>query len=425
MALYLFFICFLFSLLFQFSQSFQIELKSFLLKRDLLVNITSPAILNTIPVNISAMTLCFGTPNSQCLNLIPSTNTYFIITQDAHSTNQDYLNRYDKIKSTTYKSLRHTLGFGVPNDFYKGQLSKDIIQIPQLNNHSNETMTFFQLESQNDLEEPLPIDGYLGLQMHYDIKDIFKHVRNSFIEHLYNTSLINRKSFALSINEEGGGIIEFGEDISDIPQCRAIINQDKDSNYWNCKPKFVQMGNLIRFLDFTKVIFNSLSNFIYINWNLGEFHQYILNKFKDKCHLQEDQPYITIICDRDIDIDSLDDIELRFEDNVTLLIKWKHVFKLIKYKEKEVYISLLVIDKNLSSGLINIGLPGFIDKKIVFNFADKSIGITKKALNNSQSNSQENKNKYLLYLYTLEIISTIIGIGVLINALFNKKQKRY
>lgn len=417
---------------------FIIELKAFRLDKDLLIA-DKAALMKSIPVDIPSMILCFGTPNNQCLNLIPSTVTYFIITQHQFSESHYYFNIYNRSQSSTFTSPKYTLGFPSHNDFYKGQLAKDYITIPQLKKNPNDTMLFFQIQSQNDQKEPLPIDGYLGLQMLYDFNNVFNLINTSYVDFLFNTSQIYMKTFALNINETGGGLIQFGEEITDDgSQCKTDVTGVNKIN-WNCNARSIKIANSIFVLGNTTIIFNSLSGKIYVNKNIGTFlfDQYIINRYYEKCYKQQEYTYTTVICTKDIDIDALDDITLRIinkddSDAIDMVIKWKNVFKLITHYEREVYISLLMIEEKMAQGVISLGLPGFINHTISFDVTNKLIGISNKALKVDSSllhdlrakDNNNSSNMYLVYLYTSVIINLIIGIGVSMVAL-NKLQLKY
>lgn len=338
-----------------------------------------------------------------------STTTPFTVIEDQ----KKHIHCFNKAFSTNHSSSIHFHGSALGTKLFSphmilGEIDEDYISLPNYDSFKLRH-TFLLLCSQVNFS--IPIDGIIGMRKYYSLNQIFDGEQYSLIQYFHNkTKLISQPVFALSYKSDGSGRLYFDKDFDNYPKCNSRY-VDMHFPYWNCDLTRLNLGEDSIEIERNSVIFDSCKSVITAPMRAGTV---ILNKivamFGDKCFIENDEMYHFLLCSRYIKFEDFPDIILYMND-IKLVLRWKYLFKDKLYQNSKRYISLLAVEHSPREEENNnwvIGIPGFIDNIIIFNYTDGYVGILPEDIISNKELS--------LIIYIMLVIISIGGIVLIIIA---------
>ena len=257
------------------------------------------------------------------------------------------------------------------------------------------------------------IDGFIGLIRNYTLKKENYNETFNLINYIYKSKFPNSNSkiFSLNYKSDNNGNIKGGEfSINENNKYNkfCIINETNNliakDEKWFCVIKYISINN--KQLNFTyKIYFHSLSPLIKIPREAGMF--ILINMMKKSNNLckiiSEDHANNFLICPFDFNTKKFDDIEFHFDNINYYVIRPEFLFEKIHFKGKDILIFKIITFEIEGNDFI-IGIPGFIENKIIFDMNNK-IGFIPLFISR-----KEELNILIKNIYIIIIIICILGI---------------
>ena len=354
--------------------------------------------------------LCLGNP-SQCFKFAYDTgNPYLIL--GVQNTKAKFSKSFNSSLSQTFKSSANTF-FSIPYRYgvIQSREVSDFLQLP--NNLQAKYMLSFMM-SWNTTEK-YEFEGILGLGNNYPKKDEDNSFdeRFSLVHNLYSNGVINKKLFGHEYKSRKEGYLYLGE----IPPSLGY-NYYKCNvapfipymNKWHCESRSISLTGGQNFTQFkSPYIFDTAyvdirGPFFEGNSILSEIKEI----FGEKCQfiseeIDEENRYVKLICDYDIDISKLPDVIFNLKGGFELRAKNFDIFRVVLIDGKKKYLSKIVGDTRYNYW--NLGEPILKNYNMVFNYEDNTVGFTENI------NLKEGD-------WSLTIIFMIIFIAVGITAVY-------
>ena len=367
-------------------------------------------IINKLPI----INLCIGNP-IQCFSLSIDLTLYYTILQDNDIEHKIFNKNFNKNLSNTFKSNNNTFNFFFQNFYITTNIVEDEITL-KLNNNDNiqikNKFPFGLIKTDKKMDKVL-IDGFIGLIRNYTLKKENYNETFNLINYIYKSKFPNSNSkiFSLNYKSDNNGNIKGGEfsiNENDKYNKFCIINEinnliAKDEK-WFCVIKYISINN--KQLNFTyKIYFHSLSPLIKIPREAGMF--ILINMMKKSNNLckiiSEDNTNNFLICPFDFNTKKFDDIEFHFDNINYYVIRPEFLFEKIHFKGKDILIFKIITFEIEGNDFI-IGIPGFIENKIIFDTNNK-IGFIPLFISRKEELNIQIKNIYIII-----IIICILGI---------------
>ena len=367
-------------------------------------------IINKLPI----INLCIGNP-IQCFSLSIDLTLYYTILQDNDIEHKIFNKNFNKNLSNTFKSNNNTFNFFFQNFYITTNIVEDEITL-KLNNNDNiqikNKFPFGLIKTDKKMDKVL-IDGFIGLIRNYTSKNENYNETFNLINYIYKSKFPNSNSkiFSLNYKSDNNGNIKGGEfSINENEKYNkfCIINEinnliAKDEK-WFCVIKYISINN--KQLNFTyKIYFHSLSPLIKIPREAGMF--ILINMMKKSNNLckiiSEDNTNNFLICPFDFNTKKFDDIEFHFDNINYYVIRPEFLFEKIHFKGKDILIFKIITFEIEGNDFI-IGIPGFIENKIIFDTNNK-IGFIPLFISRKEELNIQIKNIYIII-----IIICILGI---------------
>ena len=367
-------------------------------------------IINKLPI----INLCIGNP-IQCFSLSIDLTLYYTILQDNDIEHKIFNKNFNKNLSNTFKSNNNTFNFFFQNFYITTNIVEDEITL-KLNNNDNiqikNKFPFGLIKSDKKMDKVL-IDGFIGLIRNYTLKKENYNETFNLINYIYKSKFPNSNSkiFSLNYKSDNNGNIKGGEfSINENNKYNkfCIINETNNliakDEKWFCVIKYISINN--KQLNFTyKIYFHSLSPLIKIPREAGMF--ILINMMKKSNNLckiiSEDNTNNFLICPFDFNTKKFDDIEFHFDNINYYVIRPEFLFEKIHFKGKDILIFKIITFEIEGNDFI-IGIPGFIENKIIFDMNNK-IGFIPLFISR-----KEELNILIKNIYIIIIIICILGI---------------
>ena len=367
-------------------------------------------IINKLPI----INLCIGNP-IQCFSLSIDLTLYYTILQDNDIEHKIFNKNFNKNLSNTFKSNNNTFNFFFQNFYITTNIVEDEITL-KLNNNDNiqikNKFPFGLIKTDKKMDKVL-IDGFIGLIRNYTLKKDNYNETFNLINYIYKSKFPNSNSkiFSLNYKSDNNGNIKGGEfSINENNKYNkfCIINETNNliakDEKWFCVIKYISINN--KQLNFTyKIYFHSLSPLIKIPREAGMF--ILINMMKKSNNLckiiSEDNTNNFLICPFDFNTKKFDDIEFHFDNINYYVIRPEFLFEKIHFKGKDILIFKIITFEIEGNDFI-IGIPGFIENKIIFDKNNK-IGFIPLFISR-----KEELNILIKNIYIIIIIICILGI---------------
>ena len=367
-------------------------------------------IINKLPI----INLCIGNP-IQCFSLSIDLTLYYTILQDNDIEHKIFNKNFNKNLSNTFKSNNNTFNFFFQNFYITTNIVEDEITL-KLNNNDNiqikNKFPFGLIKTDKKMDKVL-IDGFIGLIRNYTLKKENYNETFNLINYIYKSKFPNSNSkiFSLNYKSDNNGNIKGGEfSINENEKYNkfCIINETNNliakDEKWFCVIKYISINN--KQLNFTyKIYFHSLSPLIKIPREAGMF--ILINMMKKSNNLckiiSEDNTNNFLICPFDFNTKKFDDIEFHFDNINYYVIRPEFLFEKIHFKGKDILIFKIITFEIEGNDFI-IGIPGFIENKIIFDKNNK-IGFIPLFISR-----KEELNILIKNIYIIIIIICILGI---------------
>ena len=367
-------------------------------------------IINKLPI----INLCIGNP-IQCFSLSIDLTLYYTILQDNDIEHKIFNKNFNKNLSNTFKSNNNTFNFFFQNFYITTNIVEDEITL-KLNNNDNiqikNKFPFGLIKTDKKMDKVL-IDGFIGLIRNYTLKKENYNETFNLINYIYKSKFPNSNSkiFSLNYKSDNNGNIKGGEfsiNENDKYNKFCIINEANNliakDEKWFCVIKYISINN--KQLNFTyKIYFHSLSPLIKIPREAGMF--ILINMMKKSNNLckiiSEDNTNNFLICPFDFNTKKFDDIEFHFDNINYYVIRPEFLFEKIHFKGKDILIFKIITFEIEGNDFI-IGIPGFIENKIIFDTNNK-IGFIPLFISRKEELNIQIKNIYIII-----IIICILGI---------------
>ena len=367
-------------------------------------------IINKLPI----INLCIGNP-IQCFSLSIDLTLYYTILQDNDIEHKIFNKNFNKNLSNTFKSNNNTFNFFFQNFYITTNIVEDEITL-KLNNNDNiqikNKFPFGLIKTDKKMDKVL-IDGFIGLIRNYTLKKENYNETFNLINYIYKSKFPNSNSkiFSLNYKSDNNGNIKGGEfSINENEKYNkfCIINETNNlitkDEKWFCVIKYISINN--KQLNFTyKIYFHSLSPLIKIPREAGMF--ILINMMKKSNNLckiiSEDNTNNFLICPFDFNTKKFDDIEFHFDNINYYVIRPEFLFEKIHFKGKDILIFKIITFEIEGNDFI-IGIPGFIENKIIFDMNNK-IGFIPLFISR-----KEELNILIKNIYIIIIIICILGI---------------
>lgn len=367
-------------------------------------------IINKLPI----INLCIGNP-IQCFSLSIDLTLYYTILQDNDIEHKIFNKNFNKNLSNTFKSNNNTFNFFFQNFYITTNIVEDEITL-KLNNNDNiqikNKFPFGLIKTDKKMDKVL-IDGFIGLIRNYTLKKENYNETFNLINYIYKSKFPNSNSkiFSLNYKSDNNGNIKGGEfSINENNKYNkfCIINETNNliakDEKWFCVIKYISINN--KQLNFTyKIYFHSLSPLIKIPREAGMF--ILINMMKKSNNLckiiSEDNTNNFLICPFDFNTKKFDDIEFHFDNINYYVIRPEFLFEKIHFKGKDILIFKIITFEIEGNDFI-IGIPGFIENKIIFDMNNK-IGFIPLFISR-----KEELNILIKNIYIIIIIICILGI---------------
>ena len=367
-------------------------------------------IINKLPI----INLCIGNP-IQCFSLSIDLTLYYTILQDNDIEHKIFNKNFNKNLSNTFKSNNNTFNFFFQNFYITTNIVEDEITL-KLNNNDNiqikNKFPFGLIKTDKKMDKVL-IDGFIGLIRNYTLKKDNYNETFNLINYIYKSKFPNSNSkiFSLNYKSDNNGNIKGGEfSINEHDKYNkfCIINETNNliakDEKWFCVIKYISINN--KQLNFTyKIYFHSLSPLIKIPREAGMF--ILINMMKKSNNLckiiSEDNTNNFLICPFDFNTKKFDDIEFHFDNINYYVIRPEFLFEKIHFKGKDILIFKIITFEIEGNDFI-IGIPGFIENKIIFDTNNK-IGFIPLFISRKEELNIQIKNIYIII-----IIICILGI---------------
>ena len=367
-------------------------------------------IINKLPI----INLCIGNP-IQCFSLSIDLTLYYTILQDNDIEHKIFNKNFNKNLSNTFKSNNNTFNFFFQNFYITTNIVEDEITL-KLNNNDNiqikNKFPFGLIKTDKKMDKVL-IDGFIGLIRNYTLKKENYNETFNLINYIYKSKFPNSNSkiFSLNYKSDNNGNIKGGEfsiNENDKYNKFCIINETNNliakDEKWFCVIKYISINN--KQLNFTyKIYFHSLSPLIKIPREAGMF--ILINMMKKSNNLckiiSEDNTNNFLICPFDFNTKKFDDIEFHFDNINYYVIRPEFLFEKIHFKGKDILIFKIITFEIEGNDFI-IGIPGFIENKIIFDMNNK-IGFIPLFISR-----KEELNILIKNIYIIIIIICILGI---------------
>ena len=374
-------------------------------------------IINKLPI----INLCIGNP-IQCFSLSIDLTLYYTILQDNDIEHKIFNKNFNKNLSNTFKSNNNTFNFFFQNFYITTNIVEDEITL-KLNNNDNiqikNKFPFGLIKTDKKMDKVL-IDGFIGLIRNYTSTNENYNQSMNLMNYLYENNLkqMNSKSFSLYYKSDNngnikGGEFSFGENYTYNKYCipNQIDSFTSKENEWFCDVKFISFNDKNLKYE-NRIYFHSLSPLIKMPRDPGMFILInMMKKSNEICEIiTEDNGNNFIICPINFDIRIFDDIKIYFDNFNYYVIRPEYLFERIKFNGKDIYIFKIITFEMEGTELI-IGLPGYIENKIIFDMNNNKIGFI----------PLFNSRKEELYIKIKSIFIIIISLcilGIIINLFY-------
>ena len=324
--------------------------------------------------------ICVGVP-IQCFKVAYDTGSPYLILGSAN-TNAKFSKNFNFTNSETFKSS--------VSSFYALPYRYGVIQAREVSDYlklSDDLKSKYMISfliSWNTTEK-YEFEGILGLGNHYPKRDEDNSFdeRFSFIHNLYNNGIIKQKVFGHEYKDRTSGYLYLGEIPptigSNYYKCPvspfiAYINK------WHCESRAIALSNGHNFTQFHSP-FAFDTGYVDIR---GPFYEgnSILSEINDasneKCQfisedLENEQRYIKLICDYDLDIKNIPDV-IFYLKGFELKLRNIDMFRVVLIDGKKKYMSKIVGDSRYS--FWNLGEPILKNYNMVFNYEDNTVGFS-------------------------------------------------
>ena len=273
--------------------------------------------------------------------------------------------------------------------------------------------------------EKYEFEGILGLGNNYPKRDEDNSFdeRFSLVHNLYNNGVIKKKLFGHEYTSRKNGYLYLGEIPPslgyDYYKC-SVAPFIPYLNKWHCESRAIALSTGTNYTQFNSPYVFDTS---YVDLR-GPFYQCnsILSEIKEifgeKCQyiseeIDEENRYIKLVCDYDIDIGKTPDITFHLK-GYELRAKNFDIFRVVLIDGKKKYLSKIVGDTRYNYW--NIGEPVLKNYNMVFNYEDNTVGF------NENLNLKEGDWGVTIILMIIFIVIGVIGIYVVKNRkkIFNK-----
>lgn len=364
------------------------------------------SLLKNISYSLPTLQMCFGSPRNQCFNLTISSTTSFT-TIESINKNPLLMRQFNETESITNNQRRNTIiHFSFMYiDAYRveGRTMLDVITIPSISNSFiGKDFIFVSLKEKESLSESrkrLPIEGYIGL-----IRNSFQLAGHHFslVNYLYITHTIPKENFALSYNNDGSGEVYFGEYFTHQKTCNH--NKFYKWNDWDCLLTEIQIGNERRSNLNKTVVFDSAKPFVQIEGKGKVILETVQQLYPNKCNWKQSRDQLFLLCQPDINIESLPHIYFRIGD-VELVLEWKYLMKETIVDNEPMIVSLLIAKLYPGTDEVWVlGIPFFMNRIIIFDYETMQVSFV-----NGYTKLNENDAFALLCFKLLWII---LGSGI-------------
>ena len=370
--------------------------------------------------NILTIELCIGSP-SQCFKLAYDTgNPYLIL--GVQNTKAQFSKLFNTSISETFKSSANTF-FSIPYRYgiIQAREVSDFLKLP--NNLQAKYMLSFMITW--NTTEKYEFEGILGLGNNYPKRDEDNSFdeRFSLVHNLYNNGVIKKKLFGHEYTSRKNGYLYLGEIPPslgyDYYKC-SVAPFIPYLNKWHCESRAIALTTGTNYTQFNSPYVFDTS---YVDLR-GPFYQCnsILSEIKEifgeKCQyiseeIDEENRYIKLVCDYDIDIGKTPDITFHLK-GYELRAKNFDIFRVVLIDGKKKYLSKIVGDTRYNYW--NIGEPVLKNYNMVFNYEDNTVGFSENL------NLKEGDWGVTIILMIIFIVIGVIGIYVVKNRkkIFNK-----
>ena len=370
--------------------------------------------------NILTIELCIGSP-SQCFKLAYDTgNPYLIL--GVQNTKAQFSKLFNTSISETFKSSANTF-FSIPYRYgiIQAREVSDFLKLP--NNLQAKYMLSFMITW--NTTEKYEFEGILGLGNNYPKRDEDNSFdeRFSLVHNLYNNGVIKKKLFGHEYTSRKNGYLYLGEIPPslgyDYYKC-SVAPFIPYLNKWHCESRAIALSTGTNYTQFNSPYVFDTS---YVDLR-GPFYQCnsILSEIKEifgeKCQyiseeIDEENRYIKLVCDYDIDIGKTPDITFHLK-GYELRAKNFDIFRVVLIDGKKKYLSKIVGDTRYNYW--NIGEPVLKNYNMVFNYEDNTVGFSENL------NLKEGDWGVTIILMIIFIVIGVIGIYVVKNRkkIFNK-----
>jgi len=378
-------------------------------------------LINKLPT----VNLCIGNP-IQCFDLSIDLTLSYTILQDNEIEYSIFNKNYNKNTSITYKSNGKSFPYFFQNHYITTNIVEDEITIKFINDNKENNnikipkkFPFGLIKTDKKLEKVL-IDGFIGLIRNYTSKNENYNQSMNLINYLYESKIkeMNTKSFSLYYKSDNNGNIKggeftFGENYTYNKLCisKQIDSFTSKENEWFCDVKFISINDKKLKYE-NRIYFHSLSPLIKMPRDPGMFILInMMKKSNEICEIiSEDNTNNFIICPINYDIKIFDDIQIYFDDFNYYVIRPEYLFERIKFNGKDIYIFKIITFEMEGTELI-IGLPGYIENKIIFDMNNNTIGF-------SPLFKSKKEELYIKIKRIFIIIISLCILGIIINLFY-------
>ena len=328
--------------------------------------------------NIFTTELCIGKP-VQCFKFAYDTGNQYLIL-GVKNTKAKFSKLYDTTISETFKSSQNSF-FSLPYRYgiIQAREVSDFLQLP--NNLQAKYMLSFMMSF--NTTEKYEFEGVLGLGNVYpklDEENSFDE-RFSLIHNLFNNGVIEKKLFGHEYTSRKKGYLYLGEVPPSLGynyfKC-AVSPFIPYMNKWHCESRAIALSNGINYTQYNSP-FAFDTAYVDIRGPYYEGNSIlseIQNILGEKCEfiseeIDEDNRYIKLICDYDVDIGKTPDV-IFYLKGFELRAKNFDIFRVVLIDGKKKYLSKIVGDTRYTYW--NLGEPILKNYDMVFNYEDNTVG---------------------------------------------------
>ena len=324
--------------------------------------------------------ICIGLP-LQCFKVAYDTGSPYLIL-GLINTNSKFSKNFNSSKSQTFKSALNSF-FAIPYRYgvIQAREVSDYLKLPE-NLKSKYLISF--LVTWNTTEK-YEFDGILGLGNNYPKRDEDNSFdeRFSYIHNLYNNGIIKKKIFGHEYKNRTHGYLYLGEIPPSIGynyyKCQ-VAPFIPYINKWHCESRAISFSKGKNFTQFHSP-FAFDTSYVDIRGPYYEGNAILsgINEiFDKKCNfiseeIDDEQRYIKLVCDYDIDIKKIPDI-IFYLRGFELRLRNIDLFRIVLIDGKKKYMAKIVGDTRYS--FWNLGEPILKNYNMVFNYEDNTVGFS-------------------------------------------------